>query len=82
MVANCWKEIDLQVASAPQAQPVAVTDRRTWRVVRVFVSSTFADMFAEREVLVRQVFPKLRAWAEERRLRIIVRALLASNSLI
>jgi hypothetical protein len=65
--------MDLQVASTPQAQPVAVKDRRNWRVVRVFVSSTFADMFAEREILVRQVFPKLRAWADERRLRIIVR---------
>src|SRR4051812_42798655 len=36
------------------------------RVVRVFVSSTFRDMFAEREELVKQVFPRLRKLCEER----------------
>lgn len=34
--------------------------RRDWRVVRVFISSTFRDMQAERDHLVRFVFPKLR----------------------
>ncbi len=36
------------------------------RVVRVFVSSTFADMQAERDELVRHVFPKLRKFCEQR----------------
>ncbi|MED6236630.1 hypothetical protein ATANTOWER_011924, partial [Ataeniobius toweri] len=31
-----------------------------WRAVRVFISSTFRDMHAERDVLVRSVFPELR----------------------
>lgn len=31
-----------------------------WRVVRVFISSTFRDMHAERDVLVHSVFPELR----------------------
>jgi len=31
-----------------------------WRTVRVFVSSTFRDMSAERDHLVRFVFPRLR----------------------
>uniref|UniRef100_A0A3Q2D9P9 TROVE domain-containing protein n=1 Tax=Cyprinodon variegatus TaxID=28743 RepID=A0A3Q2D9P9_CYPVA len=31
-----------------------------WRGVRVFISSTFRDMHAERDVLVRSVFPELR----------------------
>ncbi|XP_030016093.1 telomerase protein component 1 [Sphaeramia orbicularis] len=31
-----------------------------WRGVRVFVSSTFRDMHAERDILVRSVFPELR----------------------
>ena len=31
-----------------------------WKVVRVFISSTFRDMQAERDHLVRFVFPKLR----------------------
>lgn len=30
------------------------------RVVRVFVSSTFQDMFREWEILVKRIFPQLR----------------------
>ena len=33
---------------------------RSWKTVRVFISSTFRDMHAERDHLVRQVFPELR----------------------
>ncbi|MCB1007108.1 MAG: DUF4062 domain-containing protein, partial [Acidimicrobiales bacterium] len=36
------------------------------RTIRVFVSSTFRDMAAERDVLVGQVFPKLRQVCAER----------------
>jgi tetratricopeptide (TPR) repeat protein len=36
------------------------------RVIRVFVSSTFRDMYAEREELVKRVFPQLRKLCEER----------------
>ena len=32
----------------------------TWKTVRVFISSTFRDMHAERDHLVRFVFPRLR----------------------
>ena len=31
-----------------------------WRTIRVFISSTFQDMHAERDYLVKVVFPKLR----------------------
>jgi len=31
-----------------------------WKTVRVFISSTFRDMHAERDCLVRVVFPELR----------------------
>jgi hypothetical protein len=31
-----------------------------WRDVRVFISSTFRDMDAERDILVKRVFPQLR----------------------
>ena len=34
-----------------------------WRNVRVFVSSTFRDMHAERDHLVRAVFPELKSSA-------------------
>ena len=36
------------------------------RVVRVFISSTFRDMFREREILVKRIFPQLRKLCEER----------------
>jgi hypothetical protein len=36
------------------------------RVIRVFVSSTFRDMQAEREELVKHVFPQLRKLCEQR----------------
>ncbi len=39
-----------------------------WETVRVFVSSTFKDMEAEREVLAAQVFPVVREWCLARRL--------------
>ena len=39
-----------------------------WRQVQVFISSTFRDMHAERDYLVRNTFPRLRSWCEEHRL--------------
>ncbi|XP_026060883.1 telomerase protein component 1-like isoform X3 [Carassius auratus] len=36
------------------------TPKFRWKGVRVFISSTFRDMHAERDVLVRGVFPELR----------------------
>jgi preprotein translocase subunit SecA/nephrocystin-3 len=36
------------------------------RVVRVFISSTFRDMQADREELVKQAFPRLRQRCERR----------------
>jgi telomerase protein component 1 len=33
---------------------------QTWKTVRVFISSTFRDMHAERDWLVKRVFPRLR----------------------
>ena len=39
----------------------------SWKTVRVFISSTFRDMQAERDHLVRTVFPKLRQRLERRR---------------
>jgi WD40 repeat protein len=48
-----------------------VTVTGTWRTARVFISSTFRDMHAERDHLVKVSFPKLRQWCEERRLHLI-----------
>ncbi|XP_031721049.1 telomerase protein component 1 [Anarrhichthys ocellatus] len=40
--------------------PIPASPKLRWRGVRVFISSTFRDMHAERDVLVRSVFPELR----------------------
>jgi len=42
-----------------------------WENVYIFISSTFNDMHAERDYLVKRVFPQLSAWCEERRLRLM-----------
>ncbi|MBQ9002581.1 MAG: DUF4062 domain-containing protein, partial [Eggerthellaceae bacterium] len=44
---------------------------QTWENVYVFISSTFNDMHAERDYLVKRVFPELSEWCEERRLRLV-----------
>ena len=42
-----------------------------FKTVRVFVSSTFKDYFAEREILVKTVFPRLREFCLQRRLLLV-----------
>nr|MDO8115022.1 DUF4062 domain-containing protein [Candidatus Sigynarchaeota archaeon] len=42
-----------------------------WRTVRVFISSTFRDMHAERDWLVRVVFPELRERCAKRKLHLV-----------
>lgn len=46
-------------------------ERKGWKTVRLFVSSTFKDMTNERDYLVKKVFPQLRQWCEERKLRLV-----------
>ena len=43
----------------------------SWETVTVFISSTFNDMHAERDYLVKRVFPELREWCEQRKLRLV-----------
>uniref|UniRef100_A0A8C6PWJ7 Telomerase associated protein 1 n=1 Tax=Nothobranchius furzeri TaxID=105023 RepID=A0A8C6PWJ7_NOTFU len=52
-------------AQEPQTSNKVVS---VWQGVRVFISSTFRDMHAERDVLVRNVFPELRRRAALHRL--------------
>jgi WD40 repeat protein len=42
-----------------------------WETVHIFISSTFNDMHAERDYLVKRVFPQLREWCENRKLRLV-----------
>ena len=46
-------------------------ETQPWEDVYVFISSTFNDMHAERDYLVKRVFPELSEWCEERRLRLV-----------
>jgi len=43
----------------------------SWKTVTVFISSTFNDMHAERDYMVKRVFPELREWCEQRKLRLV-----------
>ena len=47
------------------------THSRPWRTIRVFISSTFHDMQAERDHLVRFVFPRLRENLLQRRIHLV-----------
>ena len=42
-----------------------------WKTVRIFISSTFKDMHAERDYLVRFVFPRLREDLIKRRIHLV-----------
>ena len=44
---------------------------KSWQTIRVFISSTFRDMHAERDHLVKVVFPKLRERLERFRVELI-----------
>ena len=42
-----------------------------WENVYIFISSTFNDMHAERDILIKRAFPELREWCAKRKLRLI-----------
>ena len=41
-----------------------------WEEAIIFISSTFNDMHAERDYLIKEVFPELTEWCEERKIRL------------
>lgn len=41
-----------------------------WEKATVFISSTFNDMHAERDYLIKEVFPELNEWCEKRKIRL------------
>ena len=45
--------------------------RFAWKTIKVFVSSTFRDFHAERDYLVKNVFPELRQWCEQYKLHLV-----------
>lgn len=42
-----------------------------WQNVYIFISSTFNDMHAERDYLIKRVFPELRMWCADHKLKLI-----------
>lgn len=53
MVQRTWEKVDNTLDSKKKSK--VVVTRSGWKTVRVFVSSTFKDFHAEREVLVKEV---------------------------
>ncbi|RDD44593.1 Telomerase protein component 1 [Trichoplax sp. H2] len=67
---ECWNAV--RATSIKYLNDIKpVVKRRGWKTIRLFVSSTFKDFHAEREVLVKQVFPELRLWCEKLKLHLI-----------
>jgi WD40 repeat protein len=60
-----------QCPEGQMSAPSTVSDSIRWEKVYIFISSTFNDMHAERDILVKKVFPQLADWCEARRLRMI-----------
>ncbi|EDV25203.1 uncharacterized protein TRIADDRAFT_25733 [Trichoplax adhaerens] len=67
---ECWDAVRATSITSEDAVMPALK-RRGWKTIRLFVSSTFKDFHAEREVLVKQVFPELRIWCEKLKLHLI-----------
>ena len=59
-VRNCWNIIELgsEFTQSTERPMESQSSPTGWRVVRLFVSSTFADYHAEREVLIKKVSTK------------------------
>ncbi|KAI8521342.1 hypothetical protein Bbelb_010960 [Branchiostoma belcheri] len=71
-VSECWKEIEEQCRICRRDQGKGSSPvQGGWQVVRVFVSSTFADFHSEREALVKKVFPELHEWCKGRQLHLV-----------
>ena len=71
-ISNIWSKIDdgLQKWLTLNTNRPDTT-KKGWKVVRLFVSSTFTDFFSEREVLVKRVVPQLNEWCQARKIQLI-----------
>ena len=71
-IANIWRRIDDGLGKwleINKTRPLLA--RKGWKVVTLFVSSTFTDFYSEREVLIKRVVPQLNEWCLERKIRLI-----------
>ncbi|XP_072035865.1 TPR repeat-containing protein DDB_G0287407-like isoform X2 [Amphiura filiformis] len=69
-VSQIWDSAHKTIERRPKKSNLVVK-RLGWKTIRIFVSSTFKDFHAERDVLIKEVFPDLRAWCEKRRLHLV-----------
>ena len=67
---NVWQLAKQESSKTTRKREVAM-QRTGWKTIRIFVSSTFRDFNAEREILVKKVFPDLRVWCQSRRLNLV-----------
>ncbi|ESO87193.1 hypothetical protein LOTGIDRAFT_229331 [Lottia gigantea] len=65
-----WEVVDNLIATKPM-KIVPQTQRKGWKTVRLFISSTFKDMNNEREYLIKTIIPTLRLWCEERKIKLV-----------
>ncbi|XP_070560674.1 TPR repeat-containing protein DDB_G0287407-like [Ptychodera flava] len=72
-VEQIWDEVSKTVEAKKRGKKKKLVKRRRsgWKIIRIFVSSTFNDFHAEREILVKQIFPDLRQWCERSRLHLV-----------
>ena len=54
MVEQTWQKVS-QTVEKGSSKKGLVIKRSGWKTVRIFVSSTFKDFHAEREILVKEV---------------------------
>lgn len=55
-ISACWELVEEQCKNnVPVIKSPEEVEEGPWRIVRVFVSSTFTDFFCEREILVKKV---------------------------
>ena len=71
-IADIWAHIDNGLdkwLKINRTRPWSM--KKGWKVVKLFVSSTFTDFYSEREILIKRVVPQLNEWCLERKIQLI-----------
>ena len=71
-IADVWEHIDNGLdkwLKINRTRPGSM--EKGWKVVKLFVSSTFTDFYSEREMLIKRVVPQLNEWCLERKIQLI-----------
>ena len=71
---SVWNTVDKQIIEhelKAKSKEKKKTNSNTYKVIRVFISSTFTDFYSEREILVKNALAELREWCANRNLGLI-----------